>query len=285
MLKNTSHGTSGSWRRPAQGQFHATFPQPVGDGAGVRHGPGQAVEFGHDQGVALAHGGEGLIEAGAGAAGAGEAVVGVDAVLGDAEIQERLALGGQVLAVGGAAGVSDEGCGHGVSVHGESVRTGSRIRNGYRTIHMRRCWLGLGGGRGDRLRRPLDGPLTGSVAPDRRAPASGPHLTPWVGPDPAHRRILVAKTPIATLAYDPALYRNRPVLQRPQRAGRHGPIRAPPTRSNARAAGSRAAAWSAATPGARPLARRCGTFDRASINFDLMLSVRKRVTPFVNGIE
>ena len=33
--------------------------------------------------------------------------------------------------------------------------------------------------------------------PDGRARASGPHLTPWVGPHPAHRRIPVAKAPIA----------------------------------------------------------------------------------------
>ena len=35
----------------------------------------------------------------------------------------------------------------------------------------------------------------------------------------------------------------------------------PPTRSSARAAGSRAAAWSAATPAANPPGRRCGTFE------------------------
>ena len=30
---------------------------------------------------------------------------------------------------------------------------------------MRRAWLRFGGGRGDRLRRPLDDPLTDSAAP------------------------------------------------------------------------------------------------------------------------
>ena len=146
--------------RPAEGQFHASFLKPTGYGARIRDGPGQPVEFRHDQRVALAHGGEGLVEAGAGAGGAGEAVIGVDAILGDAKLQERLALGGQVLAVGGTARVSDERC-----RHGGSVRIGSRFRNCYRTIHMRRCWLRSGGGRGDRLRRPLDGPLTDSAAP------------------------------------------------------------------------------------------------------------------------
>ena len=46
--------------------------------------------------------------------------------------------------------------------------------------------------------------------PDGRARAPGPHLTPWVGPHPPHRRIPVAKTPIAILAYDSAPYRSRP---------------------------------------------------------------------------
>ena len=114
----------------------------------------------HDQGVALAHSGEGLIEAGPGAGGAGEAVVGVDAILGDAEVQEGLALGVQILAVGGTAGVSDEGCGH-----GGSVRIGSHNRNCYRTIHMRRSWLRFGGGVGDGPRCTLDDPLTDSPAP------------------------------------------------------------------------------------------------------------------------
>ena len=45
---------------------------------------------------------------------------------------------------------------------------------------------------------------------DGRARAPGPHLTPWVGPHPAHRRIPVTKAPIATLAYDPAPYRSGP---------------------------------------------------------------------------
>ena len=40
---------------------------------------------------------------------------------------------------------------------------------------------------------------------------------------------------------------------------------APPTRSNARAAGNRAAAWSAATPAANPRARPSGTYDLADM--------------------
>ena len=97
---------------------------------------------------------------GAGAVRAGETVIGVDAILGDAQLQEGLALGGQILPVGGTACVSDECC-----RHGRSVRIGSRFRNCFRTIHMRRCWYRFDKGRGDGLRRPLDDPLTDSIPP------------------------------------------------------------------------------------------------------------------------
>ena len=89
---------------------------------------GQAVEFGHDQGVA------------------GEAATGVDAILGDAEFQAGLALGDQILPDDGPADVSDERC-----RHGRSVRIGPNLRNCYRTIHMKRCWCRFGEGRSDGL--------------------------------------------------------------------------------------------------------------------------------------
>ena len=93
-------------------------------------------------------------------------MIGVDAILDDANLQERLALGGRTLPIGGTARVSDERCRHvSVAVMGGSVRIGSRFRNCFGTIHMRRSWLRFGGGRGDRLRRPLDDPLTDSAAP------------------------------------------------------------------------------------------------------------------------
>ena len=52
-------------RGPSKGQFYVASPKLVGDGACIRDGPGQPVEFRHDQRVALADGGEGLAEVGA----------------------------------------------------------------------------------------------------------------------------------------------------------------------------------------------------------------------------
>ena len=97
--EHLSHGIIRVVERPAEGQFHASFPKLVGDGARIWDGPCEAVEFRHDQRVAFAHGGEGLVEAGSGASGTGEAVIGVDAILGDAQLQEGLSLGGQILSV------------------------------------------------------------------------------------------------------------------------------------------------------------------------------------------
>ena len=54
------------------------------------------------------YGGQGLVQAGAGAAGAGESLVEVDPVVGDAELGQGLALGGEVLQDGGTPGVADE---------------------------------------------------------------------------------------------------------------------------------------------------------------------------------
>ena len=72
--------------RPSEGQFDVSFPKLIGDGARIWDGPCQPVEFRHDQRVSFAHGGEGLVEAGVGTGRAGEAVISVDAILGDAKL-------------------------------------------------------------------------------------------------------------------------------------------------------------------------------------------------------
>lgn len=80
--------------------------------AGVRHGAGQAVEFRHHKGVTGADRGEGLIQAGALAMGSGQTVVEVDPLGGHTELAQPVALGGEVLLVGRAAGVADKNPGH-----------------------------------------------------------------------------------------------------------------------------------------------------------------------------
>jgi hypothetical protein len=62
--------------------------------------------------VAFADGGQGLVQAGTATVGAGEPVVEVDAVVGDAELAQSLTLGCEVLGVGGAASVADQRLGH-----------------------------------------------------------------------------------------------------------------------------------------------------------------------------
>ena len=73
----------------------ATRVSPMSRASG--DGAGEPVELGDDQGVAGAHGRECLVETGPGAVGAGESLVEVDPVRGDAETGEDLALGGEVL--------------------------------------------------------------------------------------------------------------------------------------------------------------------------------------------
>ena len=104
--EHLSHGIVRVVERRAEGQFHAAFLKLVGDGAGIRNGPGEAVEFRHDQGVAFAHGGEGLVEAGSGAVRAGEAVIGVDVIYGEAQLQEGLALGDPLTDSAAPAGMN-----------------------------------------------------------------------------------------------------------------------------------------------------------------------------------
>lgn len=77
----------------------------MADGTGVGYGPSKPVEFGHHEGVAGPDGGERLVEARTLAVRAGEAVVEIDPFLGHAELGEALALRGEVLGIGGAAGV------------------------------------------------------------------------------------------------------------------------------------------------------------------------------------
>lgn len=88
--------------------------QPSEDLVGLGHVAGEPVELGDGEHRPVPDGGEGLVEAGAVAAGgAGEAAVDVDAVGGDAEREQLLGLDLDVLLIGAATGISDAaGLGH-----------------------------------------------------------------------------------------------------------------------------------------------------------------------------
>ncbi len=123
----------------------------VGDGPGVGQGAGEAVELGDDEGVAGAAGGERLAEPGPVAVGSGQAVVDVDSVIGDAEGVQAVALGGEVLSVGGDPGLADFQFGH----RAQSVPLSPRSLDWLTEPvlrHCSTCWFSFvrGGGGGCR---------------------------------------------------------------------------------------------------------------------------------------
>ena len=88
--------------RAAVTELHVGLGEFAYDVAGVGEGAGEPVEFGDQEGVAVPAGGQRLAQPGPGPAGPGQAVVDVDAVRLHAERGECVALGGEVLGVGGA---------------------------------------------------------------------------------------------------------------------------------------------------------------------------------------
>src|SRR6476620_11148464 len=114
MLKNIFPiGSAGSIDARPERELDAAHHERVSDGASIRDRARQAIEFGHDERVAGAHGRKRLVETGAGAVRAGEPAIHVDALGRDAELFKSGPLGGEVLLISGAAGVADQGCGHG----------------------------------------------------------------------------------------------------------------------------------------------------------------------------
>ncbi|TQJ34950.1 hypothetical protein FBY36_2200 [Arthrobacter sp. SLBN-122] len=76
--------------------------------AGVGQRPSQAIKLGHYKGVTVAAGGERFAKAGPFALGTARSVIDIDEVWIHAGGRESVALGGQVLGVGGDAGVADK---------------------------------------------------------------------------------------------------------------------------------------------------------------------------------
>src|ERR1700722_14586996 len=87
--ERASRSSLGTTRGSPERTAARAWARPGGGG----RGPGRAL---------------GVVQAGAGATGAGQALVEVDPVVRDAERGQGLALGGEVLQDGGAPGVADE---------------------------------------------------------------------------------------------------------------------------------------------------------------------------------
>lgn len=103
--------------RPADAELHCSR---VSSSAMARasgtHRPGEPVERGHDEGVPGTAGGECLKQPGASAVGAGEPVIDIGVPGFDTECGEAVALGGEILSVGGATDVADQQSRHRSSV-------------------------------------------------------------------------------------------------------------------------------------------------------------------------
>src|SRR5690625_2280668 len=93
---------------PAEREADLSGGQLVRDGPRIGQGPCQAVELRDHQGVPTPASGQGLAQARAFSVGAGQAVIDVDAFGLDAEAEQGIALGGEVLLIGGASGVPDK---------------------------------------------------------------------------------------------------------------------------------------------------------------------------------
>jgi len=103
--KQPAHGVGGVVDGSAEAELHLPLGEILDDVPGVRQGSGEAVEFGYDEGVAGADRCKGLAKTRPFLVSAGQTMVDVDPVFGDAQDSESVALGGKVLLIGRNAGV------------------------------------------------------------------------------------------------------------------------------------------------------------------------------------
>jgi hypothetical protein len=80
----------------------------VGDRARIREGPCQPIELGDYQRVALSTSSQGLAQVRPLAGGASESMVNVNPIWSHSERGQAVALGSEVLLIGGYSGISDE---------------------------------------------------------------------------------------------------------------------------------------------------------------------------------
>jgi hypothetical protein len=107
LNSNLPTGSVGSCTYPPRLSFTARGGELGNDVAGIGERQREPVELGHDQDVAGAAGGHRLAQSVPVPVGPGQAVVDVDPVGCDVERGEGVALGGEVLIVGGDSGVPD----------------------------------------------------------------------------------------------------------------------------------------------------------------------------------
>ena len=107
-MANVRNGVIGIVQRAGDLQADLSAGEFVDDVARIRQRLCQAVELGHHERVAGTAGGERLAEPGPLAIGSRQSVVNVEPFRGDAELGESVSLGGEVLLLGRAAGVSHE---------------------------------------------------------------------------------------------------------------------------------------------------------------------------------
>ena len=111
--EHLAHRVGGVIHRPADREPHAAGGQRVADRARVGDRAREPVELGHHERVALAHGGQGLLQAGTAAIAAGHAVIEIHPVVADPELAQRVALRGEILLVSRTARVADQDAGTG----------------------------------------------------------------------------------------------------------------------------------------------------------------------------
>jgi len=93
---------------PTQIETYLANREFVGDRSCVREGPGQPIELGDHERVALSTSSQGLTQARPFTVGASESVVNANPIWGHSEHGQAVALGSEVLLIGGYAGVSDK---------------------------------------------------------------------------------------------------------------------------------------------------------------------------------
>ena len=86
-----------------KGELHALGLQLFGDMPGIENRSDEAVKLGYHHGVALAHGGHGLVQNGPCAASVSQPLVHINGLRRAAELGEHLSLCRQFLFVGGTA--------------------------------------------------------------------------------------------------------------------------------------------------------------------------------------